>query len=473
MLQSDGLVNAQAGPIRTAWVSPALICFLLGLVGAISMIVLTPPFQVPDEQEHFHRAYQLSELQLRGTMVGGRAGGVLPSSLIEMSEAFLGTRAIHAERQITAQPLRDTWLAFGRPLDPDRREFVDFTSTAFYSPMGYLPQAIAIAGGRWARAGPLALLYLARLTNALVAVALLSWSVRLMPIGREAVMVAGLLPMAVFEYASAAPDAAVISTAFLFTTVALRAQLRGDWTADEIAIAAVSGLVFCSQKPVYAPLLLLGLPSALTGKRRKRILLANSVILVVGLGATAFWIHFALSKDIAPLPGMSIADQRAYITAHPLGYFKVIAHSIWHYRIFYFKSLIGVLGWLTIYLPKIVYVLAASALLLSILTEPADVPRLPTLAVVWNIFLLIASVLLIMTSIYLIFEYVASSTVEGVQGRYFIPLLPLFIATACSVITGRPFRKTSRMGLSVPVPMAIAANLLIADVTMVLAYEVL
>ena len=107
------------------------------------------------------------------------------------------------------------------------------------------------------------------------------------------------------------------------------------------------------------------------------------------------------------------------------------------------------------------------------LTEPADVPRLPTLAVVWNIFLLIASVLLIMTSIYLIFEYVASSTVEGVQGRYFIPLLPLFIATACSVITARPFRKTSRMGLSVPVPMAIAANLLIADVTMVLAYEVL
>ena len=69
MLQSDGLVNAQAGPIQTAWVSPALICFLLGLVGAISMIVLTPPFQVPDEQEHFHRAYQLSELQLRGTML--------------------------------------------------------------------------------------------------------------------------------------------------------------------------------------------------------------------------------------------------------------------------------------------------------------------------------------------------------------------------------------------------------------------
>src|ERR1700730_5260538 len=169
MLRTDLLDNGRAGPIGTAWLSLALVCFLLGLVGVISMIVLTPPFQVPDEQEHFHRAYQLNELQLRGIERDGRAGGVLPSSVIELSEAFLGSRAIHTERPITAQPLRQTWLALDRPLDPDRREFVDFTSTAFYSPMAYLPQAIAIIGGRWAGAGPLALPYLARLANALVA----------------------------------------------------------------------------------------------------------------------------------------------------------------------------------------------------------------------------------------------------------------------------------------------------------------
>ena len=147
-------------------------------------------------------------------MQGGAAGGILPSSLIELSEHFLGTRDIHPQpRRITAQPLGSTWLVLGRPLDPDRREYVDFTSAAFYSPMAYLPQTVAIMGGRSAGAGPLALLYLARLANALVAVALLTSAVRLMPIGREAVMVAGLLPMAVFEYASAAPDAWVIGAA--------------------------------------------------------------------------------------------------------------------------------------------------------------------------------------------------------------------------------------------------------------------
>src|SRR4051794_3397381 len=99
---------------------------------------------------------------------------MLPSSLIELTEDFLRTRAIHTDdRRITAQPLRRTLLALARPLEPDRWEFVDFTSTVFYSPLPYLPQAIAIMVGRWAGAGPLALLYLARLANALVAVALL------------------------------------------------------------------------------------------------------------------------------------------------------------------------------------------------------------------------------------------------------------------------------------------------------------
>jgi uncharacterized membrane protein len=462
--------TGQAAPIRTAQLNPALVCFLLGLVGAISMIVLTPPFQVPDEQEHFHRAYQLSELQLRASVRDGRAGGMLPSSLIELSEAFLGTRAIHAERPITAQPLRQTWLALDRPLDPHRREFVDFTSTAFYSPMAYLPQAIAIIGGRWAGAGSLALLYLARLANALVAVALLTWAVRLMPIGREAVMVAGLLPMAVFEYASASPDAGVIGTAFLFTAIALRGQLRGAWTVGDVAVAAVSGLVFCSQKPVYAPLLVLGLPAALTSRLAKHTLLAQAVILIVALGGTAFWIHFSWVRAILPYPGISLTDQATYIATHPLAYAETIARSFWHYGDFFYQSLVGVLGWLSLYLPNFAYVLPVAALLLSVLAQPVNAPRLPLYAVAWNVLLLASSIFLIITALYLSFTPVGNR-IALIQGRYLLPLLPLSIATACSVVRLRPSRKASLVAFLV-VTAIIAVQLLTADITIVRAYQV-
>ena len=435
------------------------------------MIILTPPFQVPDEQEHFHRAYQLSELQLRGTVQDGAAGGILPSSLVELSVHFLGARAIHAERRITAQPLRYTRLMLGRPLDPNRREFVDFTSAAFFSPMGYVPQAIAIVGGRSAGAGPLMLLYLARLANALVALVLVSSAVWLMPIAPEAVMVAGLLPMAVFEYASAAPDAGVIGTAFLFTSVALRAQLRGGWTAGEVAVAAVSGLVFCSQKPVYAPLLVLGLPAALTGGRARQILLAHAVIVVVALGGTAFWIVFSWSHVVLAVPGTNLARQAGYISAYPFAFAWTIARTFRYYHTFYYQTLIGVLGWAKLYLPGFAYFLAPSALMLSVLAQPRDAPRLPVYAVAWNVLLLAGIVLLIMTALYLSWTPVGCWVVEGNQGRYFLLLLPVAIASVCSVIRWRPFHERSR-AVSVLVSVIIAVQLVIAAMAIVQAYQV-
>src|SRR5271166_553048 len=257
--QSEVFDAGQAAPVRAAWPRPSLLCFLLGLLGVLPLVVLTPPFQVPDESLHFLRAYQLSELQLTATMQEGEARVVfpallearamLPSSLIELVETFLGTRKVYGPRPISEQPLRRTWMALDRPLDPGRQELV--IVPAYIAPLSYAPQAIAIAAGRWLGAGPLALLYLGRLANALVAVIVLAWAVHLMPIGREMTMLLGLLPMATYEYASVSPDAATITTAFLFTAVALRAQLSGHWNPREVALAIVSGLFFCTHKPVY------------------------------------------------------------------------------------------------------------------------------------------------------------------------------------------------------------------------------
>jgi uncharacterized membrane protein len=462
---------SQAAAIRPAGLRPALLFFLLGMFGVVPLVVLTPPFQVPDEAQHFHRAYQLSELRVQCIMRDAAAGAILPSSLIELTERFLGTRAIHTTRRITAQPFRSTWLALDQPLDPDRREFVDFSGAALYSPLPYLPQIIAITVARKAGAGSLTMLYLARLANVLVALALLAWAVRIIPIGREAVVVAGLLPMAAFEYASVSPDAAIIGTAFLFTAVALRGQLRGRWTAGDVAVAATSGLVFCSLKPVYAPLLVLALPAALTRGRMKHTLSVHAVILVVALGGTAIWLRFASSVLVLPFPGTSLWDQADHIVANPLAYAKTIARSFWYYGNSYYQSLIGVLGWQTLYLPSFAYVLPTGAVLLSILTQPRNALRLPAYAVAWNAILLAASVFLIMTWMYLYRTQVGWWVVVGVQGRYFLPVLALAAATACSIVRLQPSRRTSQAAFVV-VTVIIATELLTANLAIIRAYGV-
>jgi hypothetical protein len=82
--------KVQAIPARSAQLRQALICFLLGLLGALPLVVLTPPFQVPDESQHFLRAYQLSERRIRPIVQDGETKAMLPSSLIELIESFLG-----------------------------------------------------------------------------------------------------------------------------------------------------------------------------------------------------------------------------------------------------------------------------------------------------------------------------------------------------------------------------------------------
>ena len=432
-------------PARTAWLSPALVCFCLGLLGTLPLVVLTPPFQVPDRSQHFLRAYQLSEFRVRATVQDGETKAMLPSSLIELIETFLGTRAVIAPRPITPQPLEQTWLALDRPLEPGRREMVSLEYVT-YPPLPYLPQAFVIAIGRWVGAGPLALLYLGRFANALVALIVLASAVGLMPIGRELTMLFGLLPMAIYEYASVSPDAAVITTAFFYTAVALRCQLRTRWTACQVGMAMASGLAFCGQKPVYAPLLLVGVPAALVQGRAKHVLLVHAAIIVTVLGATVAWIDFA-SGYSSPLPGTSVSGQAAFITAHPLVYARTIEHSLlWHVG-FLYQSMVEVLGWLTLHLPDFAYLLPPSALLLATLAQPRDGPRLPALAVAWNTLLLASACVLITTAAYLMWNEVGSRTVVGLQGRYFLPLLALGAAMWCSVVRVPLSRQASLVAL--------------------------
>ena len=112
--------------VRTAWLRPGLVCLLLGMLGTLPLVVLTPPFEVADENQHFLRAYQLSEFNFTAVMQEGEARRILtaslearvmlPSSLIELVESFSGTRAVFHTGLISEQPLHRTWLALKRPL---------------------------------------------------------------------------------------------------------------------------------------------------------------------------------------------------------------------------------------------------------------------------------------------------------------------------------------------------------------------
>lgn len=437
------------------WPAPALACLLIGLLGAGPLVLITPPFQVPDEVQHFDRAYQLSEGVLLGTGQDGRHGGMLPSSLPVLARRFLGINTDAEGHPITRQPLAQTWRALSLPLDPAKREFVEFNGVGAYAPLAYLPQALAIAIGRAAGAGPLALLWLARAANALVAIALVSVAVGLMPVGQVPALLFGLLPMALYEYASVSPDALVISGSFLLAALGLRALVRGSWRWGEVLAAAVAGAVVCSIKPVYAPLLVIALPAALVAARRRHHLQALAIILAVALGTTAAWFAFAAGHIIGDRHGSIPTDQLGFMGADPLRFLKVIAVTIRLRAAAYVYAAIGVLGWLTLWLPGFVYQAVAIGLVAACVTRRADAPRLPLLSLVWCLLLFVGGAGLVMTAMYLVWTPVGGWMVHGVQGRYLLPLLPLIAAILGSLPAWRAGPRMSAIQLAVVAGIAL------------------
>ena len=411
-----------------------LTCFALGLLCTLPLVFLTPPFQVPDEPQHFYRAYQLSELRLISSIDDNRGGDVLPSSLIDLSSHYLSTRDIHADRSVRKQQFSALVDGSRIPLDPAHREFIDFTGAAFYSPLPYLPQAAAIGTGRSFGWNPLALLYFARFVNAIAAVLLLSMAVQITPIAKPAFMVAGLLPMSAYLFGSVSADAMLIGTAFLFTAVALRAYTRREWQTGDIVTAIACACVFCSIKAVYAPLLLLGLPSAFVGKDRTRGLLIQLAIAAVPIAMTIIWLH-AVSGLVTPVkPGTGVAAQIHHVLAHPLFFLAAVAHGfIWNK--FYYFSLIGTLGWLTITLPAISYILPAVAFLIAVSARQRQVQAVPVRILAWWSMLAGGCVLLVMLALYCYWTRVAAIMVDGIQGRYFIPVVPFFAVILAGLAT--------------------------------------
>lgn len=424
----------------------------LGGISLFLLVFLVPPFQAPDEPQHFFRSYQLSKLEVWSHVDDGVTGAELPASLSDLVEHFLGTTAPHiaAGRVVTRQRLIDTLGELRRPLDAGRTLFVDMSGIQSYAPLPYIPQALGMAAGRALDLGPLGILFMGRLANAFVAALITGIAISLFPLGRTFALLVALLPMTQFMMASVSPDALTIAGALLFTAVLARFLTDGKWAAQRQLTALVSGLVMCIVKIVYLPLLFAGL-GALLGTRKSSNIVVRRVIYLqlatvgVTIGLIGLW-FWSIPVNSTPSPpvraGVNVTGQLAYLTEDAFRAMGVVMRSVYIRAGFLCKSTFGLLGWLNIPLATWVYALLGLAVPLSAYAEPRVV-KLNSVVAVWLLLLAFAVVPLIELALYIGWTPVGAYVVEGVQGRYFIPALPMFGVAVAALIANRTPQKFS------------------------------
>ncbi len=419
-----------------------VLVLILGAMGSLPLVILTPPFQVPDEVQHFYRAYELSEFRIRSEVQNGVAGASLPESLPRLVKSSVYTKD-EIFYPATPAPLTKTLSQASIPLDGSKTQFVEFPGSAFYSPLPYLPQILGIAVGRAIGLGPLYLLYLGRLFNCLAALGLIGLAVKSIPAAEELVILVGLLPMSLFLFASLSPDAAVIACALLFSALSFSASTRGNWRTWELVTAAATAVVFCSVKPVYAPLLLAGVvPGVFQHDKAAKAIRSHAVLLVIALGVTAGWLLFVKSSMTTPLDGTHPSVQISLLLHHPLSFMHVLVNTLGIIRIIkFYAQTVGIFGWLTVPLqPWVVYLLPLVSMVIVWNFGSRGIVKRSISHGLWCFALAFASAFLIFVALYLMWGHAGQSHVIAVQGRYFLPIL---ILAGIAVLRFTPDRKPS------------------------------
>jgi len=419
---------------------PEIAFVWIGTIWGSLFLLVTPPFQVPDENRHFYRAYQLSEGNLLGTKQDDAGGGELPESVIYTAEdpSHVILR-FHWERRYR---FRDTFMLLGFPLEPHKRMFIPFVSV-IYSPIPYVPQVLGILPARLLELPPILMMYFGRIFNFATWLALTYLAIRITPIYKWLFALLALMPMSVFQAASLSVDAVTNGLAFLTIAFFLRCAFDEGKTIRLRDMVLLLLLTLCLSlcKVVYFLLVFLFLliPRRKIGSVRRYLLLlltlATANIIVAGL-----W-NFCIRDFSATVrPAAQVQAQIELIKTQPGQYLSILLQTIRHRTGYLCDTFVGRLGWLDTSLPTCLVVcwwllLAAAAILES---RPTIHVTLLHKGILSGI--MVITLLLMFTLMFIYWEPLGDTIIRGVQGRYLIPISPLLFMLLYSKRLGRDIR---------------------------------
>jgi len=412
---------------------------LASLLAGLGFCALFPPFTIADEPAHFYRAYLLSEGRLHVTTGTGRTGAVLPMSLSAAVDRSLVGLVREPDVRFSGERWREIWST---RLEPERRTFLEFPTSGMLPFLAYLPQAVGIAIGRSVSAPPVALLYLGRLTNLIVASWLVATALRILPGWRWALLLVALSPTALSARASLSPDALTFALALSTAAWVLRSAVESRPRAP--MRGAVTAVGLCLTKLPYVPLLLAALPR-LRDRQDQRWFALLGVVLVV-LSPPIVYSSWCAARVDQPLRADLPVDRHAQVEralSEPGHFLASAGRTLVRQGPRLLADLCGArLGWLDVQVPRAApWLLGLTFLVLIVLDRPlaGEVRALDSLAFAAAI---LASLLAIALSQYATWTSPSDHLVRGLQGRYFLPLAPFLVGLSGALPAGGARRST-------------------------------
>lgn len=370
---------------------------------------------VPDESHHFLRAFEVSMGYMLSEMNSDMTSGGRELPLLDTG--------------FKTSKWQDTWETKNAELSIETT-FKNFSNTALYNPIAYIPQALGILVARLITNKLIIITYAGRLINWICITFVLYWSIRLIPFGKEMLAIIVLMPMNVHEAFSLSPDGMVVavSTLMISLVMYLRYQQETELTKKQIVLLYILAIAISLYKIVYLPfcLIYLLIPSERFGNKKKMTVHAIIIALTVVL-LNVLWLKLC-NKFLTHI-GANGELQIPMVLKHPLNYCIAVFRTYSSLGVQFLHQLVGsTLGQLVISTNGILIIMYIALIFKKMEYGIKGITSKDLMfeKVIYGIVVL-AIIILTTTSLYVQWTFVGENMILGLQGRYFIALiLPIY-----------------------------------------------
>ena len=384
---------------------PIRSLFLILSILGITMSILTPILNTPDEYVHLSRSIRVAEGQINL--------GNAPSELLITKDYF----DIYKDSK---KPLTQATILAGKSTQ-DKQSFgdiTDFRQTNAYWFIAYIPQALGIKVGNLLGLSIGWTYYLGRIFNA-IAYALLAYlAVKISGKFQQIMLMLVMIPMNLFLAASYNQDG--VSLGIIYIMIALFCKyLTQDKKVQPIDLAVFTALcciTVTTKLPYFFLAFLLWFIPKNRFKDRKTRFSAYFIPILVFI-LTIFW--FRLYQQIEGTvirDGVNVVEQIKTMIFHPVvGAYALFGEMLKAPAKF---SMVFNFGWLDAAMDTsyIFYVLFYTSVMLANIGK-VKLKRLTQ----WGLALVsLAIVGVVSLSMYLTWTPVGQTSVDGVQGRYYL-----------------------------------------------------
>lgn len=397
---------AHAAKTKLPWL------FVLYAVPAVIVLsLIMPPFQVADELAHTERADQIS----RGKVISDRLGGNVDAGWAVMDHLY-EPLWFHPETKQTVALAQEAGAVRW-----SRTDNLNFQNTAQYGPLLYAPQVIGVLLSRLAGLNLVWTLIVARAINGLVACAIGFLALSICRRARALTFATLLLPMTLSQFASASQDALLISLTILAVAMASRnlTEKRSTSVAEFGLFAFIVTATTIARPPQFA---LAFLTPAFISRRdpdwkSKALIGAVAIILIV------WWMRILSGLTPSMPSNESLSDQSHRLLMQPLLLPTVMFNTFAQSGHWLMKTVVGYLGWTDTLMPNWYYLTVAGALAVALIA-PGNRGSILWPATL-GLLTVAALITVVSASLYVTWTPLGQATINGLQGRYILGVLPL------------------------------------------------